>query len=71
MACFHVGDDVWLHFHIAKVYGKITAVTVPAKTCAKTKFMVHEVHHTVDGKKLVHNKEHYGSALHHASKSAN
>lgn len=64
MACFHVGQAVSLHYRSAVVHGTITKVVKQGATCASSQFMVHETHTTVDGRKLVHDKMHYGSALH-------
>lgn len=64
MACFSVGDHVTLHYRSAVVHGTITKVLKTGTTCGSSRFMVHETHKTVDGRELVHDKAHFGSALH-------
>lgn len=68
-SCWKVGDLVWVHYRSAKADGTITKVLLRANTCARSRFMVHETHTTVDGVKLVHDKPHFGSALHHREAS--
>lgn len=59
----HVGQGVTLHYRSALVHGTITKVIDPGTSPANAAYMVHETHTTAAGRKLVHDKKHYGRAL--------